>query len=364
MQLQHFAGAVYKRAFDETPHQAELPAWTYAVYLADFLVFLPLILWTTYTLHQIYPIFAIVEDENPPAYDPVNLAEDDGAILSAGPEARPDGPVPITKDVTGGRSTTVTSSIRSIHRLLKTHGGWRANFRGFAVYLVQSAATTALFGIFSAFLPDMLASLATLLAALSLVQLSAAWVHIIITPSSPQHFWQRLPPFKRAFDATARPVAAQWFAEQLATWVPIAIGWAIGMDLPNMQYGGSGSNTPQFHTSDAWKSIVVTLVSIGIQIIVVIPAHVVLVRVQASLLPEEANTIIPFDRSFEGKVEPRVVGGKGYATMDDAWSGFSRSAWKRLVILYAKIFAVTFAAFFFMAAIILPQVILISAHAK
>ncbi|GJC79200.1 hypothetical protein ColLi_02038 [Colletotrichum liriopes] len=320
MKLHHLAGAFYKRAVEGTPRQPELPAWSIAVYIADFLVFLPLILWTTYTLHQVYPIFAIVEDENPPAYDP---------------------------SVTGGRPTTVTSSIRSINRLLKTHGGWRANFRGFSVYLAQGIATTALLGIFSAFLPDILASLATLPAALALVQLSTAWVHIIITPRSSQHFWQRLPPFKRTFDATARPVATYWLAEQVATW-----------------FGKPNSTVPQPQASDAWKSVIVTLISIVFQVIVVIPAHVVLVRVQASLLPEEANTIIPFDRSFEGKVEPRVVGGKGYATMDDAWSGFSRAAWKRLVILYVKIFAVTFAAFFLMAAIIIPEIVLISAFAK
>ncbi|KAK1964270.1 ubiquitin carrier protein [Colletotrichum eremochloae] len=363
VKIHHLANAIYRRAVEETPDQPAPPAWSIAVYIANFLVFVPLILWTVYTLHQVYPIFAIVEDENPPAYDPVNLAEDDGIIPSAGPEARADGPVPTNKAITGGRPTTVTSSLRSINRLLKTHGGCRANFRGFSVYLVQAIATSVLFGLFSSFLPGILASLATLLAALSLVQLSTAWVHIVITPRSSQHFWQRLPSFKRTFDATARPVAAYWLSEQVATWVPIAIGWAIGMDLPNMQFG-KPSTVSQPQASDAWKSIVVTIISLAFQVTVVIPAHVVLVRVQASLLPEEANTIIPFDRSFGGKVEPRVVGGKGYATMDDAWSGFSRAAWKRLVILYAKIFAVTLAVFVFITAILIPQIILISTLAK
>ncbi|KAK1988556.1 ubiquitin carrier protein [Colletotrichum cereale] len=361
--MHHLVGAIYKRAVEEKPDQPSPPAWSIAVYIANFLVFVPLIVWTVYTLHQVYPIFAIVEDENPPAYDPVNLAEDDGIIPSAGPEARADGPVPTNKSITGGRPTTVTSSLRSINRLLRTHGGWRANFRGFSVYLVQAIASSALFGLFSSFLPGILASLATLLVALSLVQLSTAWVHIVITPRSSQHFWQRLPSFKRAFDATARPVAAYWLSEQVATWIPIAIGWAIGMDLPNMQFGRP-STVSQPQASDAWKSIVVTIISLAFQVTVVIPAHVVLVRVQASLLPEEANTIIPFDRSFEGKVEPRVVGGKGYATMDDAWSGFSRAAWKRLVILYAKIFAATLAVFVLITAVLIPQIILIGSLAK
>ncbi|KAL0944353.1 ubiquitin conjugating [Colletotrichum truncatum] len=354
--LHHIASAVYKRAVEGSSPQYELPPWAWVVILADAIVFLPIIIILTYTIETVYPIFAIVEDENPPAYDPVNLNDDD-----ANADAVP-GVGPIPPKVTGGRPTTVTSSLRSINRLLMANGGWRANFRGFFCIIAQAIATGILYGVFSAFLPSILASLATLLASLSLVQLSTAWVHIVITPRSPLHFWSRLPPFKRTFEATARPVAAYWLATQFATWVPIAVGWALGLDLPNFRFGAPTTTVPgtEPRPNDAWKSVVITLLSIAFHVLVVIPAEVVLVRVQASLLPEEADTIIPFDRSFEGKVEPRVVGGKGYATMSQAWASFSRAAWRRLVILYAKIIAVTTAGFFIMAAVIIPEIILLT----
>ncbi|OLN88065.1 hypothetical protein CCHL11_00468 [Colletotrichum chlorophyti] len=351
--LHHVASAVYRRAVEGSRPEYELPPWSGAVFLADALVFLPIILFTSYTLQQVYPIFAIIEDENPPAYDPVNLNDEDAAASDVVP-----GVGPIPAKVTGGRPTTVTSSLRSINRLLMANGGWRANFRGFFCQLAQTFATFALYGIFSSFLPEILASLATLLAALSLVQLSTAWVHIIITPRSPLHFWSRLPPFKRTFDATARPVVAYWLAQTVATWVPIAVGWAIGLDLPNFRFGQPSTIEP--HAAAPWKSIVITLITLVFHVLIVIPTHVVLVRVQASLVPEEADTIIPFDRSFEGKVEPRVVGGKGFATMTDAWNTFSRAAWRRLVILYVKVFAVTIAAFFLMAAVVVPELILMA----
>ncbi|TDZ35372.1 hypothetical protein C8035_v008881 [Colletotrichum spinosum] len=350
--LQHIVHTVYKRAAEGAPPTTDLPSWAGIVFLADFIVFLPLVVFLTYTLQSVYPIFAIVEDENPPAYDPVNLNDDDGTSATGA------GPIPAKP--TGGRPTTVTSSLRSINRLLLANGGWRANFRGFFCLVAQAIATGVLFSLFSAFLPGILASFATLLASLSLVQLSTAWVQIVITPRSPLHFWSRLPPFKRTFDATARPVAAYWLANQVATWVPIAVGWAIGLDIPNFSFGvqqpGAGAPAPH----DAWKSIVITLISLAFHILVVIPAEVVLVRVQASLIPEEADTIIPFDRSFEGKVEPRVVGGKGYASMTEAWATFTRAAWRRLVILYAKIFAVTTLGFMVMAAVIVPEVMLMT----
>ncbi|WYZ45302.1 hypothetical protein EsH8_VIII_000618 [Colletotrichum jinshuiense] len=348
--LHHVAKAVLKRAVESHDVEVQYPPWAGAVFLVEFIVFLPILFWTAYTLRQVYPIFAIVEDENPPAYDPVNFVDDEAA--AAGPEPRSDGPVP-TK-VTEGRPTTVTSSLRSINRLLRSNGGWRANFRGFFCLLAQVFATSILYGIFSAFLHPAIASVGTLLAALSLVQLSTAWVHIVITPRSSLHFWSRLPPFKRTFDATVRPVVVYWVAQQFATWVPVAVGYLLGLDLPNLEFGSK----PQ--AADAWKSVVITIISIAFQVIVVIPARVVLVRVQASLIPEEADTIIPFDRSFEGKVEPRVVGGKGYATMEDAWRGFSRAAWRRLVILYVKVFAVSIAAFALMAAVVVPELILLA----
>uniref|UniRef100_L2GFY3 Ubiquitin conjugating n=1 Tax=Colletotrichum fructicola (strain Nara gc5) TaxID=1213859 RepID=L2GFY3_COLFN len=316
--MHHIASAVYKRA-TEGQQPNDLPPWSIAVLLADFIVFLPVLLLLTYTLQQVYPIFTIVEDENPPAYDPVNLNEDEAADVPGV------GPIPS-----------------------------------------KALATGALYGIFSAFLPNILASVATLLAALSLVQLSTAWVHIVITPQSPLHFWSRLPPFKRTFEATARPVAAFWLASLVATWVPIAVGWALGLDLPNFRFGAPTTTVPgtEGSPSDAWKSVVITLISLAFHVLVVIPAEVVLVRVQASLLPEEADTVIPFDRSFEGKVEPRVVGGKGYATMAVAWATYSRAAWKRLVILYVKIFAVCIVTFLLMAAIVVPEVILMMKASK
>ena len=66
-------------------------------------------------------------------------------------------------------------------------------------------------------------------------------------------------------------------------------------------------------------------------------------RVQASLLPEEEETIIPFDRSFGGKVEPKIVGGTGAVSMVDAWKSFDIATCIRLVKLYVKIFVIEIA---------------------
>lgn len=44
MMMQHIASAVYKRATEGSTPQYDLPSWSWAVILADFIVFLPFIL--------------------------------------------------------------------------------------------------------------------------------------------------------------------------------------------------------------------------------------------------------------------------------------------------------------------------------
>lgn len=311
-----------------------------------------------YTFKHVYPTLAIVEDENPPAYEPVSLSLNDDDARSL--------PEPPTKP-TDGRTQPVTSSFRAINRLLRANGGFRANFRGLACFLAQGLFSSLLMGIFTGALSSRSTPIATLLASLTLVQYSTAWVHIVVSEVSPLHFWKRLPPFKRTFEATWKPVAVYWLANEVHRWVPDLVAMAIGLKVPSVDLR-EGIDLDPNHGADSvsvvWKTLVILVVSIAVTVLVVLPAQVVLVRVQASLLPPDQDAIIPFDRSFEGRVEPAVVGGRGHATMADAWATFSRTAWKRLVFLQLKIFAVVVTGAIAIALLIGPQVILILQHSK
>lgn len=63
----------------------------------------------------------------------------------------------------------------------------------------------------------------------------------------------------------------------------------------------------------------------------VIPAQVVLTRVQASLLPGGKKTIVPFDRTF-GMEKARE---RGYLTLMEAWASISGYEW---VHIYTTLF--------------------------
>lgn len=308
---------------------------------------------TQYTLQNLYPTFAIIEDENPPAYEPLS-ANTDGELGGNGPK------------LTDGRPRTVTSSLRSIFRLLRANGGLRANFRGLSIYVAQAILTNMLMGIFSSTLGTFFIPVATLLATLVLVQFSTAWVHIAITPASKQHFWRRLPGFKRTFEAVWKPVTLVWFTSEVARWLPALLAYAIGLDLPTFEDGNQAPQVPEKHLGAFFsKSAVVFIVTVICSVFIVIPAHVILTRIQASLLSPDEDPVIPFDASFEGRIEPAIVGGRGYATMADAWVTFSKGAWSRLVLLYVKVTLVSIAINIVAAlAVVVPSVILVLKHSK
>ncbi|KAM3534525.1 hypothetical protein MY4038_002213 [Beauveria bassiana] len=340
---------LFRRSVEDGTVNYELPPWSLWVILIDLVIFLPLLFFATYTVSTIYPVFSMVEDENPPAYAPLSADEEHATAGAASHlAARP----------TGGAPRTVTSSLRAVTRLLYAVAGFRGFFRGILLQLIQHLLAGILIEIFTQALGLAFTPLATLLASLTLVQLSAAWVHIVLTYPVPDvsHF-RRLPPFKRAFDATWRPILLNWVAREVVRWVPAVLFAILRVNVPEFKNGGR-TDVSDVTASDMVKIVVIAVISAFAGIAFVIPTHVILVRVQASLLPVEDDAIIPFDRSFQGKVEPAVAGGRGYATIAEAWSTFSRAGWRRLITLYIKAFLVTMGVYAIIVAVAIPEFLL------
>lgn len=341
----------------QEPPQVKLPDWTWIVVLLNLIIFLPVLIVLDYSFKQVYPTLAIVEDENPPAYEPVPL--DDEA--PGAPKPVGSGPEPIGN--TPASAQTITSSVRRIHRVLKANGGFRGYARGIACFLAWHLLATIPTVIFTFALGSVGSLVGSICAYLVLVQFGTAWVHIVISKPSQLHFWSRLPPFRRTLDATWRPILLNTGAAWMARWIPTFLAQILNLSAPKLKLG-EPTEMPQNHGT-VWKTLLIVLTYVVIAIFVAVPAQVVLVRVQASLLPEEDETIIPFDRSFQGTVEPAVVGGKGYVSVRDAWATFSTAAWRRLLILYVKTWAIsTFVFFVLFAAVFVPQFIVIGNKSK
>jgi hypothetical protein len=119
--------------------------------------------------------------------------------------------------------------------------------------------------------------------------------------------------------------------------------------------GGEEGGDQKEHLHRALTSFAVLGIFLLTVVAFTLPAHVLLVRAQASLLPEADEPIVPFDRSFGGRVTPLAAGGPGYATLRDAWFSFPRAAWRRLLILYCKVALIIFASEFLVFAFFVSE---------
>ncbi|KAK5994243.1 hypothetical protein PT974_05181 [Cladobotryum mycophilum] len=296
----------------------EAPSWTRLIWLLDVVFFVPIIILVNYTLSQIYPVLAI----------PSRLTRSTSAH---------------------SQKYILTSSLRSINDLLRKHGGFMANFRGFLFAFVHEGLSRIIALFFKEPLGPYFSAIASLFASLVLVQFSTAWVHVIISRSqmSSLLFFRRLPPFSRTFEAIWKTVILSWAANEAARWLPNLLSSWLGIEWPELRLF-TPDNTYAFSQNLAWggavfyaKVVFVIIFSTFGSIFIVIPAKVALVRIQASLLPIEYDTIVPFDRSYHGKVKPIPMGGRGYATIADVWSTFTLDGWHSLTILSAKIATVS-----------------------
>jgi hypothetical protein len=90
--------------------------------------------------------------------------------------------------------------------------------------------------------------------------------------------------------------------------------------------------------------------------IISIPARVIFIRVAASMLPEEDETIVPFDRSFGGKVHPQIVGGSGHIGLLDAWTTFDWAARVRFAKVLGKTIAIELALGLLLGILVFVQI--------
>lgn len=213
-------------------------------------------------------------------------------------------------------------------------------------------------------IPYMPKILGIAVAPLAIVQLYTAWVHIAVSAPSPKPFFRRFPSFAAAFRATALPTMTMWLAVGVAQELPLVLYRALEIDEFAWDPTGNDDAATTIAVPfldlgrpvDILKLVALCVAWLAPMAALVVPAHAVLTRVQASTLPADERTIVPFDRSFGGR---RVDGDERPINMLQAWRSLSISVWLRLYILYVKVFLITLAASIFMAAAIGIQILII-----
>ena len=322
-----------------------------------------------------YTTLAIIENPTPAAYEAVASDEHD-ATPAAVPGA--DGyaddadadAATVVNNKTGagagagaGLPKPITSSILRVRRTLRSAHGWQGDFRGLRLAVLIAILSGIGSNVLNA-VPFLFPFVGSLIMSLVLVQFSTAWVHAVIrsvssrtAPEGRSIFQGGLPHFRRTFEATSIPVLLLWLAEAVTGGITLAVASALGLQAYDIR---NPAAVPVYSHSMLWRLLIVGLVAVALAFLLVIPANVMLIRVQASMLPPDEDTIVPFDRSFSGTVEPAVMGGRGYVTLRDAFRTFSAASWRRVMLFYVKASLVSIGVNLLFAAIAVPIAVLLA----
>lgn len=217
-------------------------------------------------------------------------------------------------------SEPITSSLGSTFSLLRSIGGFDSLFRGFSCFLANGVFGFVLAIVLASFVPLVFAITGPILISLAL---NTTWTHIVISAPSDKYFWQRMPRFGLMLRATALPTLLSFAATMFTQKAPIVLARTLLAAQPN--------------PGDPNHAVLVLVLYFALSVFVAAPIHMNLTRVQASLLPEGEETIVPLDSALT----LHRAKGREYMSMLEALMTFPRSAWIRVLALYAKIFAIT-----------------------
>lgn len=280
------------------------------------------------------------------------------------PVANEDPDAPLNNKLTGQvepelylvKQAPITAKLHTAVRYLRERAGFWSRFRGISLWIIYHFLFARLSQFFSIWLVLPM-GIDGVLAAVILAGLRMGWTHIVISEPSNKYWFQRLPSWG-SWKKIVLPTFVLAVCEQITLYLPMALSCAFGLGRFNDPQKIADLNDAERNLL-ILKSLAVVLLGLFSAIAIVVPATVTLTRVQASLLPDEVETIVPFDRSFGGKVAPAVVGGSGVISMLEAWKTFGWNARVRILKLYGKVIAMEAAVFFVFVFVIVGQLHLI-----
>ncbi|KAF2659922.1 hypothetical protein K491DRAFT_688781 [Lophiostoma macrostomum CBS 122681] len=334
--LEHpVARGLHRRAQDVQTIEVEIPTWGKVLLAVSFIGFIIFMSAVEYTLKDVIATLAMVE--TPSAAITVSPSIEDGSVdkkeglLESGPT------------ITLVRTKPITSSIRGTIRHLVSEAGRFSRWRGIKALFLYQISTSLVVNILNPIIPYAIPGRFVVLSAATgalLANLHATWTHKVISMPSDKSFWQRVVP-RSQWKKLALPAAVESSAKYVSMY--IAQGFIVLLGLGSIDKDDMTAYKTGDWVSLALRGLSVLAILLSCVLFIVLPAVVTLIRVEASILPEDQDTIVPFDRTFGGKVVPQILGGTGCVGFLDAWRSFNWEARRRLIKLYAKIAAIIFA---------------------
>jgi hypothetical protein len=331
--LEHpVARSLHKRAVESTTIEVEIPTWGKALIVVTFLGFMFFMSAVEYTLKDVIATLAMVETPSAaitvsPSVEDAPIDQKEG-LLESGPT------------ITLVHTKPITSSIRGTVRHLVSEAGRFSRWRGIRALVLYQLCTSMVVSIVEPIIPHAFPGRFIIVSAATgalLANLHATWTHKVISMPSDKSFWQRIVP-RSQWKKLAFPAAVESSAKYVSMYIAQGFIMIIGLDSIDRD------DMAAWKGAD-WVSLLMQVlctlaIVLSCVLFIVLPALVTLIRVEASILPEDQDTIVPFDRTFSGKVVPEILGGTGCVSFLDAWRSFNWEARRRLIKLYAKITAI------------------------
>ncbi|KAF1833676.1 hypothetical protein BDW02DRAFT_500077 [Decorospora gaudefroyi] len=327
----------------------QVPPWGIAVLFISMLLASVFVSLVSYTINDVVTALCMVESPiaaitvSPSTHEASDKQEEKETLLETGPT------------ITLVNKKPITSSIRGTIRHLVANAGRFARFRGFKIYLLYSLLAGIVSTFFTGALP-MFPGQSVIGAALTgavLANIHAAWTHKVIGMPTDKTFRQHIPAWSQ-WKTLAGPSAIATIMPYISLY--LTCGVAMLLRLHKVE---QNPTTCWQWTSLVARCVAVLIFSVVCTLFLCIPAAVTLIRIEASMLPEDQDTIVPFDRTFGGKVVSKMMGGTGVVGFFDAWRSFNWEARRRLIKLFAKAFFIMTAIFVVVFHILLFEILAI-----
>lgn len=257
-------------------------------------------------------------------------------------------------------SEAVTSGIRKTLSYLRAEAGPYSVLRGLRYSIIYSLSEGLLNGLFISLLRPLLKAFADILvpvlSALLLWTFNNAWLHKVISKPSQKKWSARVREQSRprfvlpaiGLWAFCRSITA--FITQTLTSIFVLSKFTVVDDKLHFDEDASPRDT-------SLEAFGIYATNMLLLLLLVLPATIVLVRVQASLLPGNDEAIVPFDKSFGGKVGSDSVDGSNKLSIVDAWRSFGWPGRIRLLKTYVKYFFLQIILALFSAAVLFSLVL-------
>ncbi|KAH8435169.1 uncharacterized protein LDX57_012798 [Aspergillus melleus] len=331
---------IQEQAGNPDGRSIEFQGWQAGLLCFTVIAFIFSIIAVDYTYGMLVPTLAAIEDSNPDIFVRIDTDQD---------PTKPIDPADADAEIVVTSPRPITSKLRTTIKHLRARAGFWSRFRGFAMFVVLLNAQ----GILGSMIPVSMSNyfgqfIVRMIVGILLANLHLAWIHIVISEPSPKRFYQRIPGYKSWVN-----IAPVYAFEQAVVAGAFFLPLMVGSSIPSLRIWPT--TEADLNLGTAARVAGAVTIPFLFALLVSMPARAVFIRVAASMLPEEDEAIVPFDRSFGGKVVPAILGGSGRLSISGAWKTFDGAARARYFKAIFKALAIQMAITTFFTLVLAGQ---------